>query len=79
VKLLEPSQDPVFIYRYHEFWQIQPKLNAEAVRSWAKFLALGPAQATIQVPHISGLNFFIAILLNPTSFVYAKQFLSSQA
>ena len=74
VELQEPIADPVFSSYYHN----QFKPNAEAVRLWAKFLAPGNSQSNVHVPHI-WTDFFTALLLNPASFMWAKQFLSSQA
>jgi hypothetical protein len=72
IELIEPSHDPVFSCA-----QI-PKFNAEAIRLWAHFLALGSSPATASIPNI-WTDFFTAMLVNPSSFACAKQLLSSSA
>ncbi|RLN36373.1 hypothetical protein C2845_PM03G28930 [Panicum miliaceum] len=73
VHLVEPSQDPVF-----SSFSRPPKNNAEAIRLWAQFLAPGSSQTIVSVPNIWA-DFFTAMLVNPASFSWAKQMLSSPA
>jgi hypothetical protein len=58
--------------------QAYPKLNAKGVRLRAKFLAPRPSAAPFSVAH-KWADFFTALLMNPLSFMWAKQFLSSSA
>uniref|UniRef100_A0A0A9UFK7 Uncharacterized protein n=1 Tax=Arundo donax TaxID=35708 RepID=A0A0A9UFK7_ARUDO len=74
-----PDSDPVF-----ESFQIvsmpwRPKHNADSVRLWAKYFApMGHLDVLVDVPH-EWAPFFTAMLLSPTHFVWAKQFLASKA
>jgi hypothetical protein len=54
------------------------KTNAEATRLWAKFFAPGSSHTLVLIPQIWA-DFFTAVLLNPVCFLWAKQFLSSEA
>lgn len=58
---------------------MQPRMNADAVRMWAKFFSPnGSKDPVIEVPS-EWMNFFTNILLSPTHFSWAKEFLSAQA
>jgi hypothetical protein len=81
VELLQPAQDPVFMQR------LSPtnlsgcsalKVNPEAIRLWANFLAPVDGASTVQIPKVWA-DFFTMMLLSPKSFQWAKQFLSSSA
>ena len=78
VELIEPATDLVFTYLFHSSGFPSPKPNADAVRLWAKFFAPGNSQNSVAVPK-QWADFFTALLLNPSSFPWAKQFLSSPA
>lgn len=78
VELVQPNCNPIFTSRYQEYLQQQCKTNADTIRLWAMFLALGSSMYTVQVLQ-KWADFFTALLLNPSSFSWAKQFISSQA
>lgn len=52
--------------------------NPEAVRQWANFFAPGMSSQLVNIP-VFWSDFFTAQLLNPLSFVWVKEFLSSAA
>jgi hypothetical protein len=54
------------------------KRSTEGVRLWAKYFAPCGNEDCTQVP-LGWENFFIASLLNPSCFYWAKNFLSSEA
>jgi len=72
-QLIEPSLDPVLSTN-----QLPLKNTAEAVRLWAQFLAPGTSSSVTSVPNV-WTDFMTALLVNPASFPWAKQFLSSSA
>ena len=73
VQLIESSADPIFRHLQPQF-----KPNAEATRLWANFFTSGKAHSSALVPQL-WTDFFTALLSNPSSFTWAKKFLSSQA
>jgi len=73
VQLIEPSINPIFRHLQPQF-----KPNAEATRLWANFFTSGKAHSSALVPQL-WTDFFTALLSNPSSFTWAKKFLSSQA
>jgi len=72
MEILEPCADPVFVERMNF------KNNAEAVRLWSHFFSPVPSAPSVSIPKIWA-DFFTAMLTNPASFSWAKQFLSSLA
>jgi hypothetical protein len=71
--------DPVFIDRLQQQLHSDVfKQNPDAVRLWAHFLALGPGASSVKVPKVWA-NFFTALLLNPSSYEWAKKLLQSKA
>ena len=72
VELLEPSADPVFVERMNF------KNNAEAIRLWSQFFSPNSSAPPISIPKVWA-DFFTAMLVNPTSFSWGKQFLASSA
>ncbi|RLN12273.1 hypothetical protein C2845_PM09G10930 [Panicum miliaceum] len=75
VELLQPEIDPVFMSHLQHSELFQP--NAEAVRLCANFFAPGSSKAPVMVPRIWA-DFFTALLFNPSSFAWAKQFMLSE-
>lgn len=76
VELVEPAADPVFSSWMSDTQQQKSVQHPDAVRLWAKFLSPLPGTSNIEIP-VAWSNFFTTMLLNPTSFVWAKEFLSS--
>ncbi|TVU17769.1 hypothetical protein EJB05_33825, partial [Eragrostis curvula] len=57
----------------------QKRINADIYRLWAKhFSPTGSSSAVVEIP-ADWLNFFTTMLLSPTHFSWAKNFLSSKA
>lgn len=79
VELVEPDADPVFTEWLSQGSEVPKSIqHPEAVRLWAKFLSPMAGCKHVNIP-TSWSAFFTAMLLNPTSFVWAKQLLSSAA
>ncbi|CAN6235398.1 unnamed protein product [Urochloa humidicola] len=81
VRLMESPGDPVFqSLSDTRASLLSPfvKQNPDAVRLWAHHLAPAAGSSQVMVPK-SWADFFTALLLNPTSFQWAKNFMSSQA
>jgi hypothetical protein len=63
----------------HENRQKMSKLqNAEGIRLWARYLVTAGHSRAITIPR-AWCDFFIAILLNPSRFAWAKVLLESEA
>nr|TKW20953.1 hypothetical protein SEVIR_4G194400v2 [Setaria viridis] len=78
VQTLGPCQDPVF-FQMQSVKQSQAiQTSAEIYNHWAKYFSSGTIDSQVQVP-LAWSHFFMAQLLNPMSFVWAKNFLSSPA
>ena len=73
VQLIEPSMNPDLVSRLSPF-----RNNAYAVRLQANYLAPGTSQSSASIPSIWA-DFFTSLLVNPSSFHWAKQLLSSSA
>jgi hypothetical protein len=79
VSLPDDLGDPVFIDRLQQLLHSDVfKQNPDAIRLWARFLAPGPGASSVKVPRMWA-DFFIALLLNPSSYEWAKKLLQSQA
>jgi hypothetical protein len=79
VSLPDDLGDPVFIDRLQQQLHSDVfKQNPDAVRLWARFLAPGPGDSSVKVPKVWA-NFFTALLLNPSSYEWAKKLLQSKA
>jgi hypothetical protein len=79
VSLPDDLGDPVFIDRLQQ--QLHSDVfrqNPDAVRLWARFLAPGPGASSVKVPKVWA-DFFTALLLNPSSYEWAKKMLQSKA
>ncbi|RLN28877.1 hypothetical protein C2845_PM05G17080 [Panicum miliaceum] len=76
VELVEPVADPVFSSMYPLKSPLQRKLNAEAIRIWAKHLQAGSDADSIQVPP-QWSDFMTTMLVSPTSFEWAKALMTS--
>jgi hypothetical protein len=73
VSLPDDLGDPVFIDRLQQ--QLHSDVfreNPDAVRLWARFLAPGPGASSVKVPKVWA-DFFTALLLNPSSYEWAKK------
>ncbi|RLM69454.1 hypothetical protein C2845_PM17G10450 [Panicum miliaceum] len=78
MELVEPSVDPVFASFVQSSTTSLPKPSAEAIRLWANFFAPGSSNSSVMVPH-NWTDFMTTLLVNPTSFMWTKSFLSSSA
>jgi hypothetical protein len=81
VELLQPAHDPVFMQRlFSANFPSSPafKINPEATRLWANFLAPVAGASSVQIPKVWA-DFFTMMLLRPRSFQWAKQFVTSSA
>ena len=77
VEFIEPAGDPFFQqYLNRALPLFLP--NAEAVRIWANFFSSSGGTNSVTIPR-HWADFFTALLSNPTSFMWAKYFLASQA
>ena len=77
VEFIEPAGDPLFQqYLNHSYLPFMP--NVDAVRIWAIFFSSRGDKSTANIPH-HWTEFFTALLSNPTSFLWAKNFLASHA
>jgi hypothetical protein len=79
VSLPDDLGDPVFIDRLQQ--QLHSDVfrqNHDAVRLRARFLAPGPGASSVKVPKVWA-DFFTALLLNPSSYEWAKKLLQSKA
>jgi len=65
--------DPVYLERISQI-----KHNSEALSLWARFFAPGASHSPVSIPK-NWANFFTAMLINPKSFLWAKQLISSSA
>jgi hypothetical protein len=71
--------DPVFIDRLQQQLHSDVfKQNPDAIHLWARFLAPGPGASSVKVPRVWA-DFFTALLLNPSSYEWAKKLLQSKA
>nr|TKW30157.1 hypothetical protein SEVIR_2G016600v2 [Setaria viridis] len=78
VQTLGPCRDPVFS-QFQNAKQLQTtQTPADLYNLWAKYLPPGKTDSQVNVP-LSWSHFFMAQLLNPMSFAWAKSFLSSPA
>jgi hypothetical protein len=79
VSLPDDLGDPVFIDRLQQQLHSDVfKQNPDAIRLWARFLAPGPGASSVKVPRMWA-DFFTDLLLNPSSYEWAKKLLQSQA
>lgn len=76
VHLAEPSFDPVLSARFTSWPSLHSKANPEATRIWAHHLAPGLSKSTVMIPQ-SWADFFTTLLINPSTFAWAKQMLTS--
>jgi hypothetical protein len=73
VSLPDDLGDPVFMDRLQQQLHSDVfKQNTDAVRLWARFLAPGPGASSVKVPKVWD-DFFTALLLNPSSYEWAKK------
>nr|TKW29201.1 hypothetical protein SEVIR_3G380600v2 [Setaria viridis] len=78
VQTLGPCQDPVFSQLQNAKQSQVTQASADFYNHWAKYLPPGKTDSQVHVP-LAWSHFFMAQLLNPMSFVWAKNFLSSPA
>jgi hypothetical protein len=73
VSLPDDLGDPMFIDRLQQQLHSDVfKQSPDAVRLWARFLAPGPEASSVKVPKVWA-DFFTALLLNPSSYEWAKK------
>nr|TKW37951.1 hypothetical protein SEVIR_1G083000v2 [Setaria viridis] len=78
VQTFGPCQDPVF-YQMQSVKQSQAfQPSADIYNQWAQYFSSENTDSQVKVP-LAWSHFFMAQLLNPMSFVWAKSFLSSPA
>lgn len=73
VELLEPQADPIL-----RSFTTQNSLPPDFFRFWSRHFDPAGGPATTEIP-TKWTSFFTAALLNPTSFEWAKKFLTSPA
>ena len=76
VQLMEPNMENVFSGLFANPPSSLSKKNVEFIRIWAKHLAPGLSKSSVVIPE-NWANIFTTMLVNPSSFTRAKQFLSS--
>jgi hypothetical protein len=80
-RIIQSETDSVFVSRQIDFPQPRSdffRQNPEAIRLWAKCFAPGPGVYVVHVP-AKWADFFTLLLSSPTTFQWAKEFLSSSA
>nr|TKW31062.1 hypothetical protein SEVIR_2G080300v2 [Setaria viridis] len=78
VEVMQPSHDPVFAQMESLYRPPSNQPSAEFYRQWATHFSSASDEPKVEVP-ISWASFFMAQLITPGNFEWAKNFLSSPA